>query len=256
MKTISKILSTGVAALIISAAAQATPVTVNVDASFEGLAISNTNQSVLGAGVIEFGWLNPGTSEAMIDSFFAGGDLASIDSVFNTVGTIPFSLVSPNSFAPGLIFDSINVVSDHLSDPTGFAAYKNATTGAAGKQGFLWIRDSAGLGSTTEMAFVDTGFLFPTANDTVLFADFATSFDTSTNAISSSNVWIGNLAPVQIGGGVDLSQGGTADGVGAFGGTSVLETAAVAAVPEPGTAAFALIGLLGLAARRHRNKVA
>lgn len=250
MKSIAKILSVGVAALGLTATvAQAQPVTVNWDSSFEGLALPG--QTPLGAGVIEIGWLNAGTTEAMIDALFASNDYAGVDSLLNTVGTITFSIGSPNTFGNGLVFEGLTLVSDHIGDAAGFAAYKNVTTGAAGKQIFGWIRDSASFGSTTANAFIATGQLFGTANDTNTFGDFEANAATDSFSITGSNVWVGSLNPVILGGGVDLNGGSLADSTGLNGGSNVLVLAA--AVPEPSTAVLGLLGLLGLGLRRQRK---
>jgi hypothetical protein len=242
MKTIVKILSTSAAALLITATASfAAPVQVNVDSSFEGLA--TPMQNPLAAGVIQVGWLTPGTTESTITSLFDVGNLAGIDSLFNTVGTITFSLGSPNTFGTGLVFDTLNLT-DNVTDPTGFTAYKDATTGAAGKGIFLWYRDTASLGSTTLMGFVDTATPFPTANDTNGFSDFGANVATDSFTITNANAWVGSLNAVINGSGIDLNGGSPQDGTGLNGGTTVYQLATV--VPEPTTASLAFLGMASL----------
>lgn len=237
---------TGAIALF-ACVAQAAPVVVNVDSSLEGIASFDSNQSPLSSGFYEIGWLAPGTTQSTISNLFAAGDLAGIDSIFNTVVSFAFpngSLTDPNTFGFGHVYQSNELVADGGS----LTAYKDSGTGAAGKQMFGWVRNSAALGETTEMAFVQFG-TFPTANDTFNFSDYSSDFSTDGGSISQSNVWVGALAPVQLGGGMDTNSGSPANGLGLYDGPNVLETAQV--IPEPSSAMLVLVGL-GLLARRRR----
>jgi MYXO-CTERM domain-containing protein len=254
MKSIIQILAIGATALFTTTfAVQANPVLLNWSSTYEGLA--TPTQDPLGTGVIEIGWLNAGTTEAMIDALYAAGDLNGIDAIFNTVSILSFSPGSPNSAdGLGVPFESFTLVSDHVTDAEGFNAYK---ANLSGKQVYAWLRDSAGVETTSLMAFIDAGVPFAAALDTVFFSDFETNGATDSFAIGSSNVWVGSLAPVVVGSGIDNNPGDgqiNNDGLTLGGGDKTLQLATV--VPEPGTATFALLGLAGLAARRHRNKVA
>jgi hypothetical protein len=252
MKNIVKILSVGVAALLTSTAVQAQDVILNWDSSFEGLALSDGGQSTLSTGVIEIGWLNAGTTQAQIQALFGAGNLAGIDAVFNTVSTLTFSIGSPNSFGNGLVFESFTLADDGSGTyAADLAAYKDGTTGPAGEQAFGWVRNNATIGLTTEMAFIDANTTFGLANDTNFFSDFQTNAASDSFTITPAHVWVGSLSLVQLGGGVDLNGGSLADSTGLNGGSSVLETAAV--VPEPSTAALALIGLAGFFGIRRRR---
>jgi MYXO-CTERM domain-containing protein len=245
MKSIVKILAVSAAALITTTVAQAAPVTLNYDGSTEGYATSS--HTPLASGSIEIGWLAAGTTQAQIQALAAANDLAGIDALFNTVSTLNFSSGSPNSFGDGLVFESFQLVAD--GDSAGLAAYKNATTGAAGETVFAWIRD----GSNSAMAFVNTTGVFGLANDTATFTDFETNVATDATVIlSSSNVWVGNLVPVTPGGAVDTNGGSPADGFGLNGGPNVIQLADLVAVPEPGTALFGAFALAGLAFTRRR----
>lgn len=254
MKNIAKFLTVGAAALLTTTVAQAAPgdVIVNFDGSTEGLAFQGPAQTPLGAGVIEIGWVNPGTTEATIDGLFSVGNLAGIDALFNTVATLTFSPGSLNSFGDGLVFEGFTLATfgsgTYAAD---LAAYKNATTGAAGELLYAWIRDSASLGSTTQMAFVNTTTVFGLANDTIAFLDYETNAALDSTVVgTTTNIWVGAINPVTLGSGADLNGGSAADSTGLNGGANVLQLAAV--VPEPSTAVLTLVGLAGIALRRRR----
>ncbi len=245
----NNILTTAIASLILSSASLlAAPgdVEVNVDAATDGL--STTLQGILPGGVIEIGWLNPGTTQSQIVSLFSAGNLIGIDAVFNQVVTVSFPTA-------GLDFDSgggqyfKNEIVVTAGNSAGLAAYKNASTGAAGKDWFSWVRDSASLASTTQTAFIDGVGVFPTANDTLGFTDFAGTFAHSVPP-NGTVAWIGTVAQVLSNSQIDnLGSGNTAgDSLGATGSSNVLQLASV--VPEPGTATLALVGLAVFAARR------
>jgi hypothetical protein len=246
MKLSKNILAISALALVAIPALQAAPVILNVDSSFEGLASEFENP--LGFGTYQVGWLNPGVTQPQIVGFFTAGNLAAIDAAFNTVSVFNFTPTSPETVEPnlslGLVFKSIELVAD--GDATGLAAYKNPTTGAAGKQAFLYIRTPG----DTEIAFIDSGFIFNNANDVIGNTDFNTDLATASDIITPANVWVGSLAPVTFGSGVDINGGSPADGRGFYEGTSVIKTATV--VPEPSTA-LALLGGMGLVALRRRR---
>jgi len=225
-------------------------VTLNVDSSFEGLATSA--QGALGGGTYEVGWLNSGITRSDIVGFFNAGNLTAIDSAFNTVSVFSYTPNSVETVEPGLslglVFKNVQLVAD--GDAAGLSAYKDPANGAAGKGMFGWIRDAAALNSTTMMAFVDSPLVFPTANDTLGFTDFAETFATASDAITPNDVWVGSLAAVVNGSGVDTNGSKPADGKGYYDGLSVLQTANV--VPEPATALLLLGAMASLGLRRRR----
>lgn len=251
MNLTRKLVATSTALILTGApAVWAAPVTLNEDSSFEGLASSL--QGTLGSGTYEVGWLNSGVTRSDIVGFFNAGNLAAIDNAFNTVTVFSYLPGSAETVEPGLslglVFKSVQLVAD--GDLAGLAAYKDPANGAAGKGMFGWIRDAAALGSTTEMAFVDSPLVFPTANDTLGFTDFSETFATASDAITTNDVWVGTLAAVVNGSGVDTNGGKPVDGKGYYDGTSVLQTANV--VPEPATALFLFGGFAALGLRRRR----
>jgi hypothetical protein len=254
MNNISKYSITAAAILAIAGAAHGAAVTVNTDSSTEGIADALALQNPVAAGYYELGWLAPGTTSGQIFSLFSAGDLAGIDALFTTVVAFPWNNStddgSTNSYGDGLVFNSTPVVSDHITDAAGFAAYK---ANHAGKQMVAWIRDAASLGATTKMALVVgiPSMIFPVANDVLGFTDFEGNFATDSSLIGPANVWVGTIEAIQLGGGMDIANGGAADGAGEFGGTRVLELATV--VPEPSAALLTLVGLAGFALRRRRS---
>ena len=251
MNLTRKFIAASLALIFTSApAAWSAPVTLNVDSSFEGLATSA--QGALGSGTYEVGWLNPGVTRNDITGFFNAGNLAAIDSAFNTVTVFSYLPGSAETVEPGislgLVFKNVQLVAD--ADVAGLAAYKDPISGAAGKGMFGWIRNAAALGSTTMMAFVDSPLVFPTANDTLGFTDFAETFATASDAITANDVWVGSLAPVTNGSGIDTNGGSPANGRGYYDGTFVLQAANV--VPEPATGLLLLSALTTLIRRRRR----
>jgi hypothetical protein len=244
----NKPLQTTLASLILlSAPAFGAAVDLSVDAATDGIA--GSLQGVLSGGVIEIGWLNPGVTQAQITNLFATNDLIAIDAVFNQVATIPFpSAAIDFDSGGGQYFENVTLVND--GDNAGLTAYKNVTTGAAGKDMFSWIRNSTNLASTTEMAFIDGVGVFPTANDVVNFTDFGATFAHSVPP-AGTVAWVGSINPVIVGGQIDnLGLGNTAgDGLGATGSGFVLQ---LAQVPEPSTGILLLAGLGAFAARRRR----
>jgi len=252
MNVTRKLIATSVALTLTAAPASwSAAVVLNIDSSFEGLATSA--QGALGNGTYEVGWLNPGVTRSDIVGFFNAGNLAAIDNAFNTVSMFSYTPNSLETVEPGLslglVFKNVQLVAD--GDAAGLAAYKDANNGAAGKGMFGWIRDAAELNSTTMMAFVDSPLLFPTANDTLGFTDFAETFATASDAITADDVWVGGLAAVVNGSGVDTNGSKPADGKGYYDGTSVLQSANV--IPEPASALLLLGGCAALALRRRRS---
>ncbi len=204
---------------------RAVPVEVGVDAATDG--ISFPNQTLLAGGVIEIGWLNPGTSQAQIQALAAAADFAGIDAVFNQVVVVPFPAGLDFDSGGGQYFRNVIVVAN--GDAAALAAYKNPATGAAGKDMYAWVRDSADPASTTQTAFIDGVGVFPTANDTLGFTDFATTIALSIPPVGTV-AWVGSFASVVAGSQIDNSGAGNiaGDGLGATGSNHVLVVAAVA----------------------------
>jgi len=246
MKPTSKFIFVSALALASAPAAFSASVILNVDSSYEGLATAA--HTPLGSGIYEVGWLNAGVGQAQIVSFFNAGNLAAIDTAFNTVSIFNFTPTSPETAEPnvslGLVFSSITLVAD--GNAAGLAAYKDPGTGAAGKAAYIWIRNPG----STQMAFVDAGQLFGLANDTIGGTDFNTDVATASDVINAANVWVGSIADVVAGGAIDLNGNGTNNNQGYYGGANVLQLSPV--VPEPSTA-LAIIGGLGLLGLRRRR---
>jgi hypothetical protein len=205
----------------------------------------------LGSGFYEVGWLNPGVTQTQIVTAFNSGDLAAIDAAFNTVFSFSFTPTSIETARPGesigFIFSTTNLVAD--GDAAGLAAYKNPTTGAAGKRVFGWIRD-AQVGASL-MTFFDMGLNFNTANDNIGFTDFNTDVTTTVGlTFGPASVWVGSVATVIPGSGVDINGGSPADGLGYAGSNTVLTLSPV--IPEPSAALSLLTAVGALALRRRR----
>lgn len=244
-----KHLSTILATLVVaSAPAIAAPVNLGIDAAADGIA--GSLQGLIPNGVVEIGWLQPGTTQAQIQSLFLASNFLGIDALFVQVATFGFPSGSLDfDSGGGQYFENVELVPD--ANPTALSAYKNPLTGAAGKDMFSWVRNSASVAGTTEMAFVDGVGVFPTANDTLNFTDFTGSFAHSIPPVGTT-AWVGSITAVVVGGQIDnLGAGNIAgDGFGATGSSFVLQ---LAAVPEPSTGLLLLVGLAGVAARRRRN---
>ena len=200
-------------------------VEVNVDAATDG--ISSFTQTLLAGGVIEIGWLNPGTTQEQIQALAAASDFAGIDAVFNQVVVVPFPAGVDFDSGGGQYFKNVIVVTN--GDAVGLAAYKNAATGAAGKDWYSWVRNDVSLAATTQMAFIDGVGKFPTANDLIGFTDFAGTFAHSVPP-AGTVAWVGTIATVMVNSQIDnLGAGNTAgDGLGATGSGNVLQLAALA----------------------------
>jgi hypothetical protein len=225
----------------------ATPVLLNFDATFEGLGTST--QQPLATGVAELGWLDPGTTFADMTGFLTPGgpnfNVAAARDRFNSVATITFSPGSPNSAGgDGVVFESVTLVSDHVGNPAGFAAYTNPATGAAGKKMYLWIRNAANEGTASEQGFVRSvaGVFgnFPAAQDTTFFTDFETTFATDSFSVAPGDVGVGALEAVTPGGGIDTNGGSAADGMTLGGGLNVLVTEPFLTTPTLGFAPAAV----------------
>jgi hypothetical protein len=241
----NKTLTTAIATLFVASipAFAQFPVVLNVDAATDG--IQGSLQGLVPNGRIEVGWLNPGVTQAQVQNWFSTQDFAALDLAFNQVTGFNFPDGSIDfDSGGGQYFESIEVVAN--GDASGLTAYKNVTTGAAGKPMFSWVRDTVNPLSTTEMAFVQNPGFFPPANDP-LGSDFAETFFHSAPAVA----WVGSITAVTVGSAVDnFGAGNTAgDGFGATGSNQVLQ---LAAVPEPTTGLLLIGGLAAFAARRRR----
>ena len=229
MRLFQPALAALLAALAFGRVASAFPVVLNVDAATDGLA--SPTQALLAGGVIEVGWLAPGTTNAQIQALAAAADFAGIDAVFNQLVTIPFPSADVDfDSLGGQYFESVTVVPD--GDSAGLAAYQNATTGAAGKPMYSWVRNSVSLSGTTQMAFVDGVGVFPPAIDP-LGSDFAETFAHS-DPPAGTVVLFGTVVSVTVGGAIDNSGVGNTpgDGLGANGSNKVLLLATVVVATE------------------------
>ncbi|MFA7344693.1 MAG: PEP-CTERM sorting domain-containing protein [Terrimicrobiaceae bacterium] len=221
--------------------ASATPVTLNIDSSFEGLA--TTNQSPFATGVFRIGWFDAGINDGQISIYFNSGNLAAIEARFHQMA----SVLDLNSFGPGLPYTSINLVDD--GDTVGLAAYQAE---GAGETIYGWLL-SDGSGSpylSSEQAIVASDIFFPTAVDDLAYTDFSATFGTDSFAPGIHAV-VGEIQIVMPGSGIDLNAGSPADGLGLNGGEKVL--VAAAAVPEPTT--YALFGLAAFGALYFRLRL-
>jgi hypothetical protein len=248
-KPITYFLVTAAILGISSQALLAVPLEVNGDSSLEGIATSN--HIPLAAGFYEIGWLQAGITEADVTTAFSLGNLAQIDTWFNQVVSFAWNNSandgSTNSFGTGMVFKNTVVADSVPADNAAFLDYK---ANIAGKTMFGWIRDAQDLGATSEMAFIQGADVFPTANDTIGFTDFADTFATDNMVISNANVWVGEIASVVNGGAVDTNDGSPADGLGVYNENTVLQLAGPQVIPEPSSATLMLLGSLLLCRRR------
>jgi|GEM_PF-3869174 len=247
----NKILTTAIATLIVASvpAFAQFPVVMNIDIATDG--VQSSLQGLVPSGRVEIGWLNPGTTQAQVQNWFSTQNFAALDLAFNQVAG--FNLAGPlsgNGFdsGGGQYFESIEVVAN--GNFSGLTAYRNAGTGAAGKDMFSWVRNTVNPLATTEMAFLDGVGIFPTTSDP-LGSDWAETFAHSIPPFGTV-AWVGSIVPVTVGSQIDnLGAGNIAgDGFGATGSSFVLQ---LAAVPEPSTGLLLLSGFAAFAARRRRN---
>ena len=247
IKPISTSLLCVITATLAATSAHGAAVTLTIDSSFEGLALPD--HTPLGTGFYEVGWIAAGTTRAQIVDAFNAANLGFIDSVFNTVAAFPFTPGGAESFGPGLVNPpTFTLVPDN--DAVALAAYKDPAGGAAGKSMYGWIRNAQPLANTTAMAFVDSPLTFPPANDLLGFTDFAETFATDIASLPAGDVYVGSIADVIMGGGIDINGGSAVDDLGLNGGPNVLQTAIV--VPEPSAAVALLAGIGALFLRRNR----
>ena len=211
-------LATLLGLLFTTAGSAAAPVKLFFDASFEGLGTSL--EQPLTNGVVEIGFLDDGVTLAQMVALLQSGDFAGARDRFNQVVTV----TDLNSAGPGLPFMEFTLVADE--DGAGLAAYKDPATGPAGRQMFAWIRNTVNEATASEQAFVRSPAVFPRANDTLGFTDYAETFGTDSFALSANDVGIGMIANVTQGSGIDINGGSPADGTGLNGGDKVLLTRA------------------------------
>jgi len=235
----SSIAAIAVAFLVTAGSARAFPVTLNVDSSYEGIASSG--QTPLSSGRYRVGWFDAGTTNVQLQAWSSANDLTSIENAFNEV----FSFSNLNSFGDGLPFESTTLVAD--LDAVGLAAYKNVSTGAAGKQVYSWIWNAGVIGSVTQHAIVTSSITFAAAN-AIDGSDFETNTATASDTPGITAV-VGSINPVLLGGGVDLNGGSASDSTGFNGGSNVL---VLSPVPEPSSALLILGGLGAMVLRRRR----
>jgi hypothetical protein len=245
----NKLLTSTIAAFALASvpAVAQFPVILNVDVATDG--IQGSLQGLVPSGRIEIGWLTPGTTQAQVQNWFATQDFAALDLAFHQVAGFNFPDGSLDfDSGGGQYFESIEVVAN--GNASGLAAYKNVSTGAAGKDMFSWVRNSVDPLATTEMAFIDGVGVFPEANDALNGTDFFRTFAHSVPPVGTT-AWVGSIVAVTPGSAVDnFGDGNIAgDGLGATGSGFVLQ---LAAVPEPSTGLLLIGGLAAFAARRRR----